>query len=283
MNISFFNGSFLAHGDICISPDDRGFLFAEGVYEVARWYGAQFLDIESHTARLKRSLKEMKIVWPEADNYPAIARELIIRNNLTGKQALVYLQVTRGAAKRTHAYPSPPVSPTVYAFAVEKQATPRDPGTGIGIMLTEDIRWGRCDIKSISLLANTMGYQEALGKNMQECLFVRDGVMTECSHSNIFFVKGNIIYTHPESNYILAGVTRKIILRLARELGIGVVEEPVRTDDLSGFGEIFIGSTSFEITPVTNIDGMKVGSGKPGSVTRLITDSFEAGLISLKG
>jgi len=283
MNISYFNGYYLPHGEICISPDDRGFLFAEGVYEVARWYGKQFLGIESHTERLKRSLREMKIDWPEADNYPSLAHELIIRNRMAGKQALVYLQVTRGSAARTHSFPSPPVNPTVYAFAKEKKTGNRDNETGIGILMTEDIRWSRCDIKSISLLANTMGFQEALDKNMQECLFVRDGVMTECSHSNIFFVRDNIIYTHPESKYILSGVTRKIIIKTAREIGMIVKEEPVRADDLHKFREVFIGSTSFEITPVTGIDGVQIGNGVPGPVTRLIMSGFEAVLIPLKG
>lgn len=283
MNISFFNGNFLPHGEICISPDDRGFLFADGVYEVVRWYGKQFLDIESHAKRLKRSLGELRIDWHEADTFPSIAEELVRLNDLRGKQALVYLQVTRGAAIRTHSFPSPPVTPTVYASASEKKISNKGKGPGINVMLTDDIRWNRCDIKSVALLPNTIGFQEALDNNMQECVFARNGIITECSHSNIFFVIGDTLYTHPESNYILAGITRKSILRIAGEIGIKVKEEAVRADDLHRIHEAFIASTSFEITPVTGIDGRKIGDGLPGPVTNLITARFDANLLPLKG
>ena len=283
MNISFFNGKFIPHREICISPDDRGFLFADGVYEVVRWYGRQFLEIEGHTRRLKRSLGEIRINWPDADNFPAIAEKLIRQNDLRGKQALVYLQVTRGVAVRTHSFPLPPVSPTVYAFAKEKREIHKGKNAGINVMLTEDIRWSRCDIKSVALLPNTMGFQEALDKNTQECVFVRNGLITECSHSNIFFIVDDILYTHPESNFILAGITRKIILQIAAENGITIKEEPVRADALHTIEEAFIASTSFEITPVTGIDDRKVGDGVPGPVTNYIINLFEAYLLPLKG
>ncbi len=152
MEIAYFNGIYIPKDDIRISPDDRGFLFAEGIYEVVRWYEGFFYDMEGHLARMKRSLRETLIEWPEEDSFPLIARELIRLNNLEKSSALIYLQVTRGEAKRTHSFPSPPVSPTVYASA--KDFIPENAGkeSGIGIMLKEDIRWGRCDIKSIALL-----------------------------------------------------------------------------------------------------------------------------------
>jgi len=220
MDIAFFNGRYIPRDDISISPDDRGFLFAEGIYEVVRWYEGFFYDMESHLARMKRSLRETLIQWSEEDSFPVIARELIRLNNLDKSAALIYLQVTRGSAKRTHSFPVPPVSPTVYAFA--KGFIPENTGkeSGIGIMLKEDIRWSRCDIKSVALLPNTLCFQEAVSKGYFECAFVRNGIITECSHSNIFFVKKGVVYTHPESVYVLSGVTRKNIIRVARKEGI---------------------------------------------------------------
>jgi len=164
MEICYFNGKYIPRDDVRISPDDRGFLFAEGIYEVVRWYEGYFYDMESHLTRMKRSLRETLIQWAEEDTFPLIAMELIRLNNLEKSSALIYLQVTRGSAKRTHSFPDPPVSPTVYAFA--KDFIPENNGkeSGIGIMLKEDIRWSRCDIKSVALLPNTLSYQEAVEK-----------------------------------------------------------------------------------------------------------------------
>jgi D-alanine transaminase len=282
MEIAYFNGNYIPKNDIRISPDDRGFLFAEGIYEVVRWYEGFFFDMESHLARMKRSLKEISVSWPEEDTFPVIARELIKLNKLERTSSLVYLEVTRGAANRTHAYPRPSVSPTVYAFA--REFTPENSGkeSGVGIMLKEDIRWARCDIKSVALLPNTMCYQEALEKGFFECAFVRNGFITECSHSNIFFVIRGIVYTHPESQYVLSGVTRKNIIRIARKAGIPVIEEPVNDKMLGDVQEAFITNTSGEITPVINIDNKTIGDGLPGPVTRIIRERFNDQICSIK-
>jgi D-alanine transaminase len=282
MEIAYFNGTYIPKDDIRISPDDRGFLFAEGIYEVVRWYEGFFYDMEGHLARMKRSLREIFIQWPEEDSFPLIARELIRLNNLEKSPALIYLQVTRGVAKRTHSFPSPPVSPTVYASA--KNFIPENAGkeSGIGIMLKEDIRWGRCDIKSVALLPNTLSFQEAAGKGFFECAFVRNGIITECSHSNIFFVIRGILYTHPESLSVLSGITRKNIIRVAKKAGIPVKEEAVAEKKLSKVQEIFITNTSGEITPVTKVDDLVIGGGIPGPVTRIIREKFNDEICSLK-
>jgi D-alanine transaminase len=164
MEIAYINGNYLPKEEVKISPDDRGFLFADGIYEVIRWYEGFFYDMEGHVARMKRSLREIQVSWPEEDNFPVIARELIRLNDLEKSSALIYLQVTRGSAKRTHSFPSPAVSPTVYATA--KDFVPENSGkeSGVGLMLKEDIRWSRCDIKSVALLPNTLSYQEAIDK-----------------------------------------------------------------------------------------------------------------------
>jgi len=282
MDIAFFNGRYIPKDDVSISPDDRGFLFAEGIYEVVRWYEGFFYDMESHLERMKRSLRETLIQWPEEDSFPVIARELVRLNNLEKSSALVYLQVTRGSAKRTHSFPVPPVSPTVYAFA--KDFIPENSGkdSGIAIMLKEDIRWSRCDIKSIALLPNTLCFQEAVGKGFFECAFVRNGIITECSHSNIFFVKKGIVYTHPESVYVLSGVTRKNIIRVAKRAGIPVKEEAISEKMLGDVQEIFITNTSGEITPVITVDSLIIGDGLPGPVTRIIRERFNDEICSFK-
>lgn len=282
MEIAYFNGSYLPKDDVKISPDDRGFLFAEGIYEVVRWYEGFFYDMESHLTRMKRSLREIFITWQDEDSFPVIARELIKLNKLEKSQALVYLQVTRGAAKRTHSFPVPPVNPTVYAFA--RDFVPENSGkeSGIGIMLKEDIRWSRCDIKTVALLPNTLCFQEALDRGFFECAFVRNGMITECSHSNIFFVIKGIVYTHPESVHVLAGVTRKNIIRVARKAGVPVMEEAVPEKMLDEVQEIFITNTSGEITPVINVDNKSVGAGIPGPVTRIIRERFNEEICSIK-
>jgi D-alanine transaminase len=282
MEISFFNGKFLPKEEIKISPDDRGFLFAEGIYEVVRWYEGFFFDMEGHLDRMKRSLNEILVKWPEEDSFPEIAGELIRLNHLEKSSALVYLQVTRGAAKRTHAFPSPSVSPTVYASA--RNFIPENEGkeSGIGIALKNDIRWARCDIKSIALLPNTLCFQDALDKGFLECAFVRKGFITECSHSNIFFVINGIVYTHPVSEYVLSGITRKNIIRIARKALIPVKEEAVAENMLGKVSEAFISNTSGEVIPVIGIGGQPVGNGTPGPLTRIIREKFYDHICALK-
>jgi len=277
MNIAFFNGNFLAKDDIKISPDDRGFIFADGVYEVIRWYEGFFYDMESHLSRLKRSLRELRINWPEVELLPSISMELIKQNKLENTPAMIYLQVTRGAAKRTHYFPNPEVPATIYANAWGFVPDNQYKETGIKVMLKEEIRWSRCDIKSISLLANTISFQEAYENGLKECIFVRNGLITEGSHSNIFFIIDNTLFTHPESNYILSGVTRKNVLRIAQELGIKIREEAIPENRIRFIQEAFITNTSAEIMPVIDLGGNQIGKGTPGPITGMISAKFNSG------
>lgn len=274
MNIAFINGRYISRSGVKISPDDRGFLFGDGIYEVMKWYGGFFFDAESHAERLRRSLREVRISWPDSDRFLDISTDLISRNKLLQKQALVYLQVTRGAAQRSHSFPEPDVSPTVYAFARELKQPKSEPIRGVTVLLRKDIRWTRCDIKSIALLANTLSFQEAHERGMNECIFVRDGFITEGTRSNIFLVKDGNLITHPECELILSGVTRKNIIRYARELGIPVREEPFPESELTTVSEAFITNTSAEVTPVVSFETLKVGSGTPGPVTMQIRNKF---------
>ncbi len=282
METAYFNGKLVPKSEIVISPDDRGFLFADGIYEVVRWYEGFFYDMSGHLTRLKRSLRELRINWADADLFPSIARDLIKLNKLENQPSMVYLQVTRGSAKRTHFFPSPEVAPTVYACAWGFVPDSQSKESGIKVMLKEDIRWSRCDIKSVALLPNTLSFQEAYENGMKECIFVRNGLITEGSHSNIFFVIDSTLFTHPESNYVLSGITRKNILRIAQDTGINIREEAVLENRIRFIQEAFITNTSAEVTPVTDLGGNTLGEGLPGKITRLIRDKFDAEIKALK-
>src|ERR1035437_5847655 len=283
METAYFNGNFLPKDEIKISPDDRGFLFADGIYEVVRWYEGFFYDMPGHITRLKRSLRELRINWSGSDSFSSIATELIKRNNLDNQPAMIYLQVTRGASRRSYSFPSPEVTPTSYAYAWGFTPEKNLQESGIKVMLKEDIRWSRCDIKSVALLANTISFQEACENGMKECIFVRNGFITEGSHSNIFFVIDGTLFTHPESNNVLSGITRKNILRIASEEGIKVREEAVQENRIRFVKEAFITNTSAEVIPVIEIGGNTLNDGIPGPVTRIIRNKFDSEIKALKG
>lgn len=283
METAYFNGKLLPKSEIIISPDDRGFLFADGIYEVVRWYERFFYDMNSHVTRMKRSLRELRINWDDEELFPAIADDLIKVNELENQPAMVYIQVTRGAAKRTHYFPSPAVTPTIYACAWGFVKATLSKETGIKVMLKEDIRWNRCDIKSVCLLPNTISFQEAYENGMEECIFVRNGLITEGSHSNIFMVRDGTLFTHPESNHILSGITRKNVLRIAQDAGIRIREEAIQENRIRLVQEAFITNTSAEVTPVTEIGGNTLGDGVPGPVTMMIMEKFNNEIKALKG
>jgi D-alanine transaminase len=283
METAYFNGKLLPKNEIKISPDDRGFLFADGVYEVVRWYQGFFYDMNSHVTRLKRSLRELRINWPDSDLFPGIANDLIKVNGLEDQPAMVYLQVTRGASRRTHSFPSPEVTPTSYAYAWGFTPDKLSIETGIKVMLKEDIRWSRCDIKSVALLANTISFQEARENGLKECIFVRNGLITEGSHSNIFFVIDGTLFTHPESNNVLSGITRKNILRIAQDSGIRIREEAVQENRIRFIQEAFITNTSSEVIPVTELGGNTLGEGVSGPIYRKIRNKFDDEIKTLKG
>ena len=281
MDTVYLNGQFIKSDQARISPDDRGFLLGDSIYEVVRWYGGYFLDLEGHAARLRRSLKETRIEWEENGLFGELSTELIHRNGLGGECAIVYFQVTRGAAPRTHAFPSPPVKPTVYGFARRQSIDTLSCERGVAIWLVADPRWARCDIKSTALLANILPYQEAHDRGFAEVCFVRNGFVTEGAHSNIFFVRDGALYTHPESNEILSGITRKIIIGIAAEHGIPVVEEAVASDMIPYMHEAFICNTTGEVVPVLKISDQVIGEGSPGTVTRRVLGLFRDKVQSL--
>ena len=277
MTTVYFNGKYLPKDEVRISPDDRGFVFGDGVYEVIRSYGGNLFAVDAHLARMRWGVCELAINGADVDQLGDVAAELIRRNNFTSGDATVYLQVTRGAAPRAHAFPDPAVPPTVYAQA--GRFTPKgDPAKGIVTITVPDIRWARCDIKTVQILPNCLANQRARASGAQEALFVRDGVVLEGSHSSVFFVFGEEVRTAPKTNYILPSITRDVVLELCRESGIPARESPVFAHELPRATEAFLAGTTMEVMPIVRIDGMAVGGGEPGPVTRRLQDLFRSRL-----
>jgi D-alanine transaminase len=274
--IAYFNGQFLPKEEIRISPDDRGFLFADGVYEVIRAYGGKPFKMDEHLKRLARSLKEIRIDYPAVQELAAVGEKLIAANNLAaGEYATLYVQITRGAASRKHPFPDEPVPPTVYVAASPGISQRAKIEKGVKIILVPDIRWSRCDIKSISLLPNVLANQQAKENDAEEAVFVRDGVITEGSHTNFFMIFGSQVLTHPLNHHILPGITRDIIRDLCEGIKIPFRDELVSEKDLSKAEEMFLSGTSMEVTPVIRVDDWKVGKGVPGPVTSRLQDAYK--------
>ena len=272
--IAFFNGQYTDKQSIGVSPDDRGFLFGEGVYEVIRSYNGFLFAADLHLNRLRRSADELSIQCPEIADLKTVAVRLIETNNLKDSDATIYIQITRGAAKRSHTFPSPDTEPTVYISASPFQTNRQQQEDGICVTLIPDIRWSRCDIKSVSLLPNVLGSQSAREYNAAEAVFVRDNTITEGTHTNAFCVSGGTVITYPESNYILPGITRKVAIDLCHQLDIPVIQYPVQKEAFLISDEVFLTGTTLEITPVIQVGHTVIADKKPGPVVRRLQEAF---------
>jgi D-alanine transaminase len=271
--IVYLNGRYISKDESFISSDDRGFYFADGVYEVVKYYKGLPFYFEDHMIRLKNSLSSVRIDF-DISMLGSLCDHLIEDNLLQDEYAGVYIQITRGVAPRIHRFPGKEVKPTILIRAFAMPSYPDDLRNGIRVITREDIRWLRCDIKSIALLPNTMLFQEAVEQNAGECFLIRNGNYTEATHSNIMAVIGGTVYTHPDSNLILPGITKKVVIRLCDELCIPLTERPVAGKETNLFDECFITGTGSEVMPVVAIDGKPVGNGKPGPVTRRLQEEF---------
>ena len=270
----YLNGDFVRQDEALVPALDRGFMFADGVYEVIRSYSGSLFQKEAHIDRLRRSLREIRMARKAADGIEEIFPELLERNGLSGSEALVYVQITRGAAHRTHQFPVPETAPTVYAHAVPFDPPFEQRDKGIPVILVPDTRWNRCDIKSIALLPNILARQMAEDAGAGEAIFIRDGNVTEGSASTFCAVFSGTVVTHPDSNVILPGITKKVVFDLCARTGIPVAERPFREDELRRAAEMMLLSTSREVMPVVSVDGMEVGDGSPGQLTRKIQAAF---------
>ena len=271
--IVYLNGSYLDKDQARISPDDRGFLFGDGIYEVARAYGGVFFALDRHLNRLAYGLAALRIQGVDAHDLEPVCHELLARNGMAKSDAIVYLQVTRGAAPRTHAFPDPHVEPTVYA-TVSPLKPKGDQSVGVGVITAPDVRWTRCDIKSVALLANCLAAQAAREADVPEAVLLRDGVALEGTHTSFFGVIDGVVRTAPLSNYILPSITRAVVLEICEEAGIPYREFPVLQHELWTADELFLVSTTAEVMPIVSVDGRAVASGKPGPVARRLLELF---------
>jgi D-alanine transaminase len=275
-DVVYFDGRYVAKSEVRVSPDDRGFLLGDGIYEVAAAYDGRFVALDRHMERLRRSLREIRIDDSVADPLETVFQELLERNGFSeAGKSMVYLQVTRGAAPRTHAFPKVPVRATVYAYAVPFP----DMGNlaaGINAITRPDLRWLRCDIKTISLIANCLANQEAKENGAFEAILIRDGLALEGTHTTFFGIKDGVIRTAPLSNFILPGITREITVEAALRAGIEVIETPIAAAELSTMDELFITGTTTEVVPIIRLDGRPVGSGEPGETTLRLMELYRA-------
>lgn len=271
----YLNGEFLPKEKAFISPDDRGFLLADGLYEVTPFYDGVPFALDRHLQRLLRGLCWMRIDQ-DTSALPDVHRRLVEENGLADEPtALVYLQITRGVAPRTHYFPADPVAPTVYAFAKAWSRPSQDRWLeGFTAATVPDRRWGRVDIKSICLLPNVMGFQDAIEAGADDAILVRDGVAIEGAHQNFWGVFDGTVVTHPTTNHILPGITRGVVLELARDHGIPVEERPIMVEELSRADELFFTGTTAEVRPCVEVDGRPVGDGSVGPVTRSLSAAF---------
>ena len=269
MITAYVDGAYLPLAEARVSPMDRGFLFGDGAYEVIPVYSRRAFRLDEHVARLGNTLAAMRLANPHgADEWKAIILEIVARNPWDDQS--VYLQVTRGAdTKRNHAFPGPEVKPTVFLMS-EPLITPsaEQLATGIAAVSAADIRWLRCDLKTVSMLANCLLRQHAIDHGCMETVLFRDSFLTEGAASSIFVCKDGVLLVPPKSHLMLPGITYDVVLELARRHGMKhevreVLEAEVRSAD-----ELWMTSSTKEVLPITALDGRPVGDGKPGPMGR---------------
>ncbi len=269
----YVNGEFVAEENAKVSIFDRGYLFADGVYEVTAIIDGKMIDFDYHMERLSRSLRQIALDMPVTiDELRAIHHELMARNNLSN--GMIYMHITRGVADRNFTYPENAASSLIAFTQQVDLVNPPYAETGVKVATIPDIRWARRDIKSIALLPQAMGKQAAHEKGAFEGWMVEDGLVTEGTSSTAYIVKGAIIITRPLSNSILAGVTRRTLLKLAQETNITIEQRPFTVKEALAADEAFITSASTLVLPVTEIDGHKIGTGHPGPVTRKMRETY---------
>jgi D-alanine transaminase len=274
-SIVWLNGEYLPRERALVPVDDRGFVFGDGIYEVTRAVDGRLFELERHLRRLAQGLEALRIPAALPDRALVELHErLLAENDLLEGEATVYVQVTRGVAPRSHQFPVPAPRPTLFASAsrfVPNLAAQRD---GAAAVTAPDIRWARCDLKTINLLGSVLAKQHAADHGVLDTVLLRDGFVTEGSHTNIMAVVDGELRTAPKSPYILAGVTRDVVLELARELGIAVREEPILHGELARLDELLLTGTTTDITPLVRLDGRNVGDGAVGPVTRALQAAF---------
>ncbi len=269
----YLNGHFVSRGDATISVNDRGFLFGDGLYEVIRIVNGRLFRLEAHLKRMDRgvSVLDIPLSTEQRNELPGIMEKLIDQNKLQTGEGTIYLQISRGAAlPRTHAYPSAETPPTVLLMASPFVPDLEILEKGGHAITVPDIRWSRCDLKTVNLLPNVMAAQEEKKRGACGVLMVRDGFITEGYKNNVFAVFDGTLWTYPDSPYILSGITRDVVFEIAEEEEIPVKLCPVSETDILKADEVMLTGTITDIQPIVSIDGQPIGMGRPGPVAKLL-------------
>ncbi len=283
-DIVYVNGSFLPRAEARVSVEDRGFVFGDGVYEVLRAINGRFFASRFHNERLERSLDGVRISLARGDSparFVDIGTQLLKQNNLLQGEATLYMQVTRGATTRAHYFPPPEITPTIYISVARFTPYTDLAESGASVITHPDLRWGRCDLKTLNLLPNVLASQTAKERGAFEAMLIRDGVVTEGAKTNFFGVLNGSLRTHPCDSHILPGITRSVLRDLARDLGIELDETPIRASEIPKLSELFLTGTTTDVMPVVRLDDKPVGKGRPGELTRklqrVLTESLASG------
>lgn len=276
MSIAYLNGEFLPLHEAKISPLDRGFMFADGVYEVIPVYAGVPFRLPDHLRRLQYSLGEIQLPSPlTQEQWEALCHEMVDLNG--GGNLSLYLQITRGTpVQRDHTFPELTTKATVFAMATPLTIPTQAPTNpqGESAITLEDLRWARCDIKAIALLPNILMRQQAADAGAAEAILLRNGYATEGAASNLFIVQENVIITPPLSHHILGGITRDVVIELCQQHGLNVQEKPIPKAQLQQAEEIWITSSTREVVPIVTLDGSPIGHGVPGPLWRQVASLY---------
>jgi len=270
-----FNDKFIERDNPKVDIEDRSYQFGDGIYEVVGVYSGKLFKMKEHLKRLERSANELNISLPYSlEIIERKIEELRSLNNL--ENGIIYFQISRGTAQRNHNFPSVETKPVFVAYTKEMDQPVEQQNEGVSCILTEDIRWLRCDIKTLNLLGSVLAKQKAIESNCYEAILVRGKTVTEGSSANLFIVRDNRLYTHPANNYILSGISRGVVLDICQHLDIEVAEETYNVDKLLKADEVFLTGTFIDVVPVTRIDQTNINSGNPGPITKQIQQEFAA-------
>jgi len=270
-----WNGEEMPLAEVRVSVMDRAFLFGDAIYEVIRVYRGRPFQFDDHLQRLEKNLQKIRI---SSDSQRLAKRALLTLQHSGIQEGMIYLQVTRGEAPRTHHFPDPPVRPNelIYVRPLSDSYRERREQGGRALLI-QDLRWKRCDIKSVNLLANCLGAEEAHAAGYDESLFVNEeGTLVEGTHTSLFAVRQGTLLTAPLGAHLLPGITRRLVLRLAEKCRLPFAEESVHRDRLDQVDEVFVTGTTMELMPIIQIGDQAIGTGTPGPVTRMLQQAYQA-------
>ena len=280
--LAFVNGEFMPIEEAKVPIEDRGYQFGDAVYEVVNSFKGKFFGLEEHLDRLERSLRELSYPPVSRDKVKNGMLEILDRSGMD--RASVYLQISRGVAPRNHAYSGVNGVQIIMTVREVKEVPETLRIKGVPAITVEDIRWGRCDIKTVQLLANSLAKQKAVESDAYDAIFVtKEGVARETTISNLFIVQGGIVMTHPANHHILNGITRIMTIDCCREIDLPIEEQTFTVKEMFAADEVFLTGTTIEVLPVVTIDEQTIADGEPGPISKQLCEALHAKIAKLKG